>query len=227
MQLINGHPTATCPKIAVCTSESFFYLPLFYCLPQYISTSENCRNMSEYIYTTSEVAKILEVSDRHVRRLCDRIDLKKEGKSYQITEKNLLEFQNMVDNNEVKQMPYLHVSELEEVQKENEVLKAENRILKQKLSLIKKEYEPYKDAEEKGSVIELFSKQEYELFEKILKETPVKNKSIESLTNEVKILTNQLEYMRSSMNNKEQQLNKLLDNIIQRNYIEAKDKKIE
>lgn len=199
--------------------------------------------MSEYLYTTSEASKILDVSDRHVRRLCERLSVQKEGRSFVISEKNLLELQNIVssEGDSKKDMMFISVDEYEELKEyikelesENHEIRGERKMqgrfieaLKSQVDDLTEELEPYKQAEEDEKVLELFTKEEFQQFEKILKQNPINEKTIEGLTNEVKILSNQLDYFRDSMRSKEEQLNKVLDAIIQRNYIEAKDKGFE
>jgi hypothetical protein len=212
--------------------------------------------MSDKVFTTSEVAQSLNITDRHVRRLCDELNITKQGKSYVITYNQLEAIEDKLNKR----------SSLSKLTNENENLKTELRILKDKMSeaesdkqkelsflsqdnkrLVKKvgkltnendelsksvkyykdKYAEYEDVDDIENIIEVFSLNEYSEFERIIKNEPIKNNTIKSLNNEVKILSNQLDYMRESMRKKETQLSKVIDSIVQRNYIEAKEKGLE
>ena len=69
-------------------------------------------------------------------------------------------------------------------------------------------------------IIEGFSKEEYQEFQKRLVEYPLLKEHLATIMNE-------LEYHRKSGESKDKQMELILDNIQQRNFIEAKDKKIE
>ena len=69
-------------------------------------------------------------------------------------------------------------------------------------------------------IIEGFSKEEYQEFQKRLVEYPLLKEHLATIMNE-------LEYHRKSGESKDKQMELILANIQQRNFIEAKDKKIE
>lgn len=69
-------------------------------------------------------------------------------------------------------------------------------------------------------IVEGFTPKEYEEFRKRLIEYPL-------LKNHIKTILNELEYHRRSSDSKDRQLEIILQNIQQRNFIEAKEKKIE
>lgn len=77
-----------------------------------------------------------------------------------------------------------------------------------------------KDNEEpEFDIIEGFSKEEYQEFQKRLVEYPLLKEHLATIMNE-------LEYHRKSGESKDKQMELILANIQQRNFIEAKDKKI-
>ena len=69
-------------------------------------------------------------------------------------------------------------------------------------------------------IVEGFTTEEYQEFQKRLVEYPL-------LKNHLATIMNELEYHRKSGESKDKQMELILANIQQRNFIEAKDKKIE
>jgi predicted transcriptional regulator len=69
-------------------------------------------------------------------------------------------------------------------------------------------------------IVEGFSEQEYQEFQKRLIEYPL-------LKDHLATIMNQLEYFKESSASKDRQMELILENIQQRNFIEAKDKKID
>lgn len=69
-------------------------------------------------------------------------------------------------------------------------------------------------------VIEGFSAEEYQEFQKRLIEYPLLKEHLETIMN-------QLEYFKESSASKDRQMELILENIQQRNFIEAKDKKLD
>ena len=122
-------------------------------------------------YTVKEIAEILEVSDRTVRRYLNSYYSIEQG-TYSISDKML------------------------------EVLKDE-----------------YLD-EAADIVVQEFTTAEYDEFYKRLSEYPI-------LKDYITTILNELEYHKESSRNHSRQLDLILENIQQRNYIEAKDKKLD
>lgn len=69
-------------------------------------------------------------------------------------------------------------------------------------------------------VVEGFSAEEYQEFQKRLIEYPL-------LKEHLKTIMNQLEYFKESSASKDRQIESILENIQQRNFIEAKDKNLD
>jgi len=76
------------------------------------------------------------------------------------------------------------------------------------------------DIEVEYDVIEGFSAEEYQEFQKRLIEYPLLKEHLETIMN-------QLEYFKESSASKDRQMELILENIQQRNFIEAKDKKLD
>ncbi|WP_432223129.1 hypothetical protein ACRASX_16365 (plasmid) [Flavobacterium sp. TMP13] len=73
---------------------------------------------------------------------------------------------------------------------------------------------------EYDSIVEEFTKDEYQEFQKRLSEYPLLKERIEYILND-------MEYYRNSMSSKEKQMEVLLNMMEQRNFIEAKEKKLD
>lgn len=124
----------------------------------------------ETSYTTKEIAEILKVSDRSVRRyLSDYFSV----------------------NNGVY------------------------RVSEKMLDILKREYLPNTDM-----VVQEFTEHEYEEFHKRLSEYPVLKERIQEMLND-------LDYHKRSAESHNRQMEIILKGIQQRNFIEAKEKKIE
>jgi len=76
------------------------------------------------------------------------------------------------------------------------------------------------EEEQEYDIIEGFTAEEYQEFQKRLVEYPL-------LKDHLATIMNELEYHRKSGESKDKQMELILANIQQRNFIEAKDKKIE
>jgi huntingtin-interacting protein 1-related protein len=176
------------------------------------------------IYTSKEASELLKVTDRTIRTYCQTWQVPKLKKSYQITENHLKEWSAYI--NETPPEPANNkVKELEAI---IENLKAEL-----------KEFE-IKDNE----VLEVFSKDEYAVFEQRLKEWQHLQKELEmkevyfreKLQDKNELLEhykNQFEYQKRQSDKILEMHQKLIDTInqqtklsIQRNVIEAKEKNI-
>jgi len=134
-------------------------------------------------YTTKEVAKILQVSDRSVRRyLSDYISFN--GNTLSVSKKML------------------------------EVLKNESYGQGTDKARTGADTSEVKDTSEIDyDIVEGFSNEEYQEFQKRLIEYPILNKD--------------LEYHRKSAESHQRQMELILRNLEQRNFIEAKDKNLE
>lgn len=128
-------------------------------------------------YTSKEVAEILNVSDKSVRRYLNSYFFIENG-AYKVSEKML------------------------------EVLKKE--YLDQDTDTNVQEFER----------VECFTKEEYEEFHKRLSEYPILKERIADILNE-------LDYHKRSADSHNKQMEIVLNMMIQRNYIEAKEKNIE
>lgn len=74
--------------------------------------------------------------------------------------------------------------------------------------------------DEEYDIVEGFSSEEYQEFQKRLIEYPL-------LKEHLSTIMNQLEYFKESSASKDRQMELILENIQQRNFIEAKDKKLD
>lgn len=70
------------------------------------------------------------------------------------------------------------------------------------------------------NIVEEFTKEEYQEFHRRLSEYPLLKERIEYILND-------MEYYRNSMSSKEKQMEIILNMMQQRNYIEAKEKKLD
>jgi transcriptional antiterminator len=87
------------------------------------------------------------------------------------------------------------------------------------LNLLKNEYGPI-DNEREDMVVQEFTRSEYDEFYKRLSEYPILKKYINTILSE-------LDYHKESARNHQKQMDLILTNMHQRNFIEAKEKKIE
>lgn len=142
-------------------------------------------------YTTKEIAKILGVSDKSVRRYLNRYFSINNG-AYEVSEKMLLILKSdylgqPADNLQTGQTPL-------------ELLKGGKDL-------------------EKGH-IEYFTDEEYQEFHRRLSEYPYLKERIE-------LVLNELDYHKKAGESHNKQMEIILQGIQQRNFIEAKEKKIE
>ena len=143
-------------------------------------------------YSTADIARTLEVSERTVRRKLSKHLLIKDGK-YEVSE----EFFNFLKAN----------TNFADTPADTP---ADN--LRTDADTTKKEQE--------YDIVEGFTAEEYQEFQKRLVEYPL-------LKDHLATIMNELEYHRESGRSKDKQMELILANIQQRNFIEAKDKKIE
>lgn len=122
-------------------------------------------------YSSKEVAEILGVSVRTVRRYLNNY-ISQEGQSYQVS-------QEMLD-------------------------------------ILKTEY-LNEENQEGDIIVQEFTNSEYEEFHRRLSEYPL-------LKDQVKIILNELEYHKKSAESHNRQMEIILNNLQQRNFIEAKEK---
>lgn len=145
----------------------------------------------EKTYTTKEIAEILGVSDKSVRRYLNSYFFINNG-AYEISEKmvSILKFDYLgqtADNLRTGQVPL-------------EPLKGEKKL-------------------EEGH-IEYFTEEEYQEFHRRLSEYPYLKERIE-------LILNELDYHKKAGESHNKQMEIILQGIQQRNFIEAKEKKIE
>lgn len=176
------------------------------------------------IYSSKEASEILKVTDRTIRTYCQTWQVPKLKKSYQITENHLKEWS-----------AYINEAPPEPASNKIKELEAIIRDLRAEL----KEFE-IKDNE----VIEVFSKDEYAIFEQRLTEWRLLQKELEKkeayfrekLQDKNELLEHykvQFEYQKRQSDKILEMHQKLIDTInqqtklaIQRNVIEAKEKDI-
>jgi len=207
------------------------------------------------IYTTTETAEILQVSDRTVRTYCKIWNVPKLKRSYQITDEHITAFkkhQNEEENevilaeikaNDLKALQYEKVSLETEVQIQKKLVQQANErlrsldevILQLKNDLAKYDLQP-------NERLEVFTNDEYQILEQRLREWHEHEQKIKhqeelftaeklSLKDMLKHYKNQWKYQRKQSERileMHQTLIETIDkqnlNILQRNFIEAKDK---
>ena len=85
---------------------------------------------------------------------------------------------------------------------------------------IKNNYSFNDDNKRQSVRTEYFTEEEYQEFHRRLSEYPL-------LKDHIKVILNELDYHKKSAESHQRQMEMILSNLQQRNYIEAKDKKIE
>ena len=151
-------------------------------------------------YSTADIARTLEVSERTVRRKLSKHLNLQDGK-YEVSEL-FFEF--------LKQNSGFADTSADNVRTPEDNLRKTEDIMRTTEESQEPEYD----------IIEGFSAEEYQEFQKRLVEYPL-------LKDHLATIMNELEYHRKSGESKDRQMEKILANIQQRNFIEAKDKKIE
>lgn len=179
-------------------------------------------------YSVLEVSKILDITVRAVQKRCKRDKVTRKNNRYSITENQINEWKtertertNQPNKNEL-------ANELEKLVKENQELK--------------KELEVYKIQE--GERIEVFTNEEYEIFETRLRQwysmqkdlqhqEQVFNAEKKSLSELVEHYKNQFDYQKKQSERILDMHQQLIDNIqkqnviaLQRQAIEAKEKNV-
>ena len=147
------------------------------------------------IYTTTEIAEILQVSDRTVRTYCNIWSVPKKGRSYQITEDHLTAFRNY---HQQQNENVLRLSETEAQKEDN------SNALKKAIELITIE------AMHKDLQYRVFTNEEYD--------------DVIGKLELVDHQQEQIKYLRERIAKQDEALQQLRRTIEQRNYIDAKDK---
>lgn len=174
-------------------------------------------------YSVLETSKILDISTRAVQKRCLKYNIRKKGNKYLITENDIQEWQKKTPPNEPRtnqtNEPRTNGSQLDV---EVESLKAENKELREEL-------QQYDIAD--NEQIEVFTNNDYKLFESRLMEWRTQQGTI---THQKEFLVDkdaQIKYLKESNDKILQMHQLLLDNIKeqmqlnnQRNTIEAKEK---
>ena len=207
------------------------------------------------IYTTTETAEILQVSDRTVRTYCQMWNVPKLKRSYQITDEHITAFKNHINEeineiilaeikaNDLKTLQYEKVSLETEVQIQKKLVQQANErlrsldevILQLKNDLAKYDLQP-------NERLEVFTNDEYQVLEQRLREWHEHDQKIkhqeELFTAEKLSLKDMLKHYKNQWKYQRKQSEKILKihqtlvetidkqnlNILQRNFIEAKDK---
>ena len=207
------------------------------------------------IYTTTETAEILQVSDRTVRTYCQMWNVPKLKRSYQITDEHITAFKNHINEeineiilaeikaNDLKALQYEKVSLETEVQIQKKLVQQANErlrsldevILQLKNELAKYDLQP-------NERLEVFTNDEYQILEQRLREWHEHDQKIkhqeELFTAEKLSLKDMLKHYKNQWKYQRKQSEKILKihqtlvetidkqnlNILQRNFIEAKDK---
>ena len=143
------------------------------------------------IYTTTETAEILQVSDRTVRTYCQMWNVPKLKRSYQITDEHITAFKNHINEeineiilaeikaNDLKALQYEKVSLETEVQIQKKLVQQANErlrsldevILQFKNELAKYDLQP-------NERLEVFTNDEYQILEQRLREWHEHDKKI-------------------------------------------------
>lgn len=81
------------------------------------------------------------------------------------------------------------------------------------------------------TITQEFTQEEYEQLEQIIKQNPINLNDIKHLQEMIESYQEQIQYLRNSLDKKDVMMNRLIDsldnhskNLLQKNYIEAKDK---
>ena len=207
------------------------------------------------IYTTTETAEILQVSDRTVRTYCQMWNVPKLKRSYQITDEHITAFKNHINEeineiilaeikaNDLKALQYEKVSLETEVQIQKKLVQQANErlrsldevILQLKNDLAKYDLQPNERLEvftnDEYQILELRLREWHEYDQKIQHQEELFNVEKASLKDMLKHYKNQWKYQRKQSERIlkiHQTLVETIDkqnlNILQRNFIEAKDK---
>lgn len=184
-------------------------------------------------YTVLEASKIIGVSTRAIQKKCSKEDIRKKSNRYLITDIHIENWKNKRTTNELK--ANLNEPRTNQLDLEVESLKAEIRDLKEQLA----EYDISQNER-----IEVFTNEDYAIFESRLKEWFTLQKELEhkeelfnvekmSLKELLEHYKNQFEYQKGQSERILQMHQKLIDTIekqsaisIQRNIIEAKEKNV-
>ena len=90
------------------------------------------------------------------------------------------------------------------------------------------------NATNENTITQEFTQEEYEQLESILKQNPINLRDIKHLQEMVQSYQEQIQYLRNSLDKKDEMMQRLIisldnhsKNLLQKNYIEAKDKGID
>ena len=90
------------------------------------------------------------------------------------------------------------------------------------------------NATNENTITQEFTQDEYDQLEQIIKQNPINLRDIKHLQEMIESYQNQIEYLRNSLDKKDVMMQKLLSslenhsrNLLQKNYIEAKEKGID
>ena len=90
------------------------------------------------------------------------------------------------------------------------------------------------NATNENTITQEFTQDEYEQLEEIIKQNPINLRDIKHLQDMIESYQNQIEYLRSSLDKKDDIMQRLITslenhskNLLQKNYIEAKEKGID
>jgi len=189
-------------------------------------------------YSVSEAAEIVGIKERAVQHRCKRDNVRKKDNRYLITDEIISLWRDKeAEANAIKRKDKRNnatqSNNFAQLDLEVEALKTENESLKAKLS--EYDIEPHER-------LEVFTNDEYNLFEQRLKEWQMQRQELEhkdkmleltkkSKDEQISFLSNQLEYQRSMGNKQLEQLETIFEilqgqnkTVHQLNFINAKDK---
>jgi len=189
-------------------------------------------------YSVSEAAEIVGIKERAVQHRCKRDNIRKKDNRYLITDEIISLWRDKeAEANAIKRKDKRNnatqSNNFAQLDLEVEALKTENESLKAKLS--EYDIEPHER-------LEVFTNDDYVLFEQRLKEWQMQRQELEhkdkmleltkkSKDEQISFLSNQLEYQRSMGNKQLEQLETIFEilqgqnkTVHQLNFINAKDK---
>ena len=170
--------------------------------------------MEIVFYKVDQAAQIIGISARTIQERCLKDGIKKQFNRYQITTQNLLDWGAAP----------LDIKEFNlQRARSNEITAAQSDAVKQELLKAQSEKEEI--------IIQEFTQSQYEKLQKIIVDYDRIKSELSQTEQRFKEhladIKSERDYLRNSLESTRQQMQKVIDIVTQRNYIEAKEKNID
>ena len=170
--------------------------------------------MEIVFYKVDQAAQIIGISARTIQERCLKDGIKKQFNRYQITTQNLLDWG--ATPLDIKEFNLQRA-------RSNEITAAQSDAVKQELLKAQSEKEEI--------IIQEFTQSQYEKLQKIIVDYDRIKSELSQTEQRFKEhladIKSERDYLRNSLESTRQQMQKVIDIVTQRNYIEAKEKNID